>query len=98
VALRQTLLNNPPNPCTLFKCALHLHMSIVHSASSMLCLSDPNIDVARCGWSAHMMSNGEEMFRFAQHDKIPCVIASECNERGNQQAKNPRINKRFYAV
>ncbi|MDE7174287.1 MAG: hypothetical protein K2N70_08105 [Helicobacter sp.] len=32
------------------------------------------------------------MFRYAQHDKIPCVIASECNERGNQQAKNPNTS------
>ena len=31
------------------------------------------------------------MFRFAQHDKIPCVIASEQRERGNQQAKNPHF-------
>ena len=35
------------------------------------------------------VSNGKEMFRYAQHDKIPCVIASEQRERGNQQAKNP---------
>ena len=27
------------------------------------------------------------MFRFAQHDEIPCVIASEQRERGNQRAK-----------
>ncbi|MDE7254831.1 MAG: hypothetical protein K2N54_01475 [Helicobacter sp.] len=33
--------------------------------------------------------NPKEMFRFAQHDKIPCVIASEQCERGNQRAKNP---------
>ncbi|MDE7174083.1 MAG: hypothetical protein K2N70_07030 [Helicobacter sp.] len=29
------------------------------------------------------------MFRFAQHDKIPRVIASERRERGNQRARNP---------
>ncbi|MDE7216964.1 MAG: hypothetical protein K2N20_02585, partial [Helicobacter sp.] len=46
-------------------------------------------DVARCGWEIRIMSNGKEMFRFAQHDKIPSVIASECNERGNQRAQNP---------
>ncbi|MDE7255517.1 MAG: hypothetical protein K2N54_04995, partial [Helicobacter sp.] len=44
-----------------------------------------NIDVARCGWEIRIESNGKEMFRYAQHDKIPCVIASECNERGNQR-------------
>ncbi|MDE7255144.1 MAG: hypothetical protein K2N54_03080 [Helicobacter sp.] len=35
-----------------------------------------------------------------QHDKILCVIASEYNERGNQQAKNPdqaRIPTRLIA-
>ncbi|MDE7173900.1 MAG: hypothetical protein K2N70_06085, partial [Helicobacter sp.] len=31
-------LTIPQTPSTLFKCALHLHMSIIHSASSMLCL------------------------------------------------------------
>ena len=31
----------------------------------------------------------KEMFRYAQHDKIPCVIASEQRERGKQQARNP---------
>ncbi|MDE7172720.1 MAG: hypothetical protein K2N70_00045 [Helicobacter sp.] len=31
----------------------------------------------------------KEMFRFAQLDKIPRVIASERRERGNQQSKNP---------
>ncbi|MDE7256205.1 MAG: hypothetical protein K2N54_08555 [Helicobacter sp.] len=28
-----------------------------------------NIDVARCGWDAHMMSNSREMFRYTQHGK-----------------------------
>ncbi|MDE7217835.1 MAG: hypothetical protein K2N20_07080, partial [Helicobacter sp.] len=34
-----------------------------HSAASMLCLWDPNIDVARCGWEIRIMSNSKEMFR-----------------------------------
>ncbi|MDE7172783.1 MAG: hypothetical protein K2N70_00365 [Helicobacter sp.] len=41
------------------------------------------------------------MFRFAQHDKIPCVIASEQRERGNQRAKNPNtssIQRRWIAT
>ena len=29
------------------------------------------------------------MFRFAQYDKIPRVIASEQRKRGNQRAMNP---------
>ena len=31
-----------------------------------------------------------DCFASPQHDKIPCVIASEQRERGNQQAKNPK--------
>ncbi|MDE7255927.1 MAG: hypothetical protein K2N54_07105, partial [Helicobacter sp.] len=38
---------------------------------------------------SELVSNSREMFRFAQHDKILCVIASEQRERGNQQATNP---------
>ena len=53
-----------------------------------------NIDVARCGWEIGIGEQWQiEMFRFAQHGKIPCVIASECNERGNQHAQNPKRNK-----
>ncbi|MDE7255585.1 MAG: hypothetical protein K2N54_05340, partial [Helicobacter sp.] len=48
-----------------------------------------NIDVARCGWGGGINEQWQiEMFRSAQHDKIPCVIASERRERSNQQAKN----------
>ncbi|MDE7195816.1 MAG: hypothetical protein K2N69_02210 [Helicobacter sp.] len=41
--------------------------------------------------------NPKEMFRFAQHDKIPCVIASEQRERGNQPCAKLE-SWGFYAV
>ncbi|MDE7216980.1 MAG: hypothetical protein K2N20_02665, partial [Helicobacter sp.] len=45
-----------------------------------------NIDVARCGWDVKNMSNGKEMFRYAQHDKIPMSLrASSASVAINKQ-------------
>ncbi|MDE7174118.1 MAG: hypothetical protein K2N70_07215, partial [Helicobacter sp.] len=50
-----------------------------------------NIDVARCGWDVGICEQWQrDVSASPQHDKIPCVIASEQRERGNQRAKNPK--------
>ncbi|MDE7217749.1 MAG: hypothetical protein K2N20_06635, partial [Helicobacter sp.] len=38
-----------------------------HSAASMLCLWDPNIDVARCGWEIGIESNSRYKVRLKSH-------------------------------
>ena len=59
VALRQTLLNNPPNPLTPFKCALHLHMSIVHSACVNVTPTARTLPLRAVVGTLRLKSNGE---------------------------------------
>ncbi|MDE7255280.1 MAG: hypothetical protein K2N54_03780 [Helicobacter sp.] len=58
-----------------------------YSTALRLCYAfGSNIDVARCGWDARMMSNSRSRTskKYIKSQKIPIVIASERRERGNQ--------------